>query len=141
MNQLSELTSVTFIPPQTPLSRSPLNHKHCHIATIPSLPSLTFTSLSKLEQEQHSRSQLATHRDQFHSYLQLDEAARMGTLMHTLLRDLFEIGPWDTSCFDHFIKTHQLDHAETLVSTLRSHAESCLQSQFLKTVKTISSRI
>lgn len=135
INQLSELTSAPLTPPQTPIRSSPKNHKHFHIATIPSLPSLTFTSLSKLEQEQRSRSQLATHRDQFHSYLQLDEAARMGTLMHIVLRDLFEIGPWDTTCFDHFIKTQQLDHAEPLVSTLRSHVESCLQSQFLKQLK------
>ena len=108
-------------------------------------PAILETSLSKLEQSLTPTDPTLQPRslsNQLTSQVALYNTANFGILVHKMIRDLLEIGPFNDSFFVPFIQRSFTDpaHKQPIISQLNTHFTTCLRSEFLKSLLAFPAR-
>ena len=102
------------------------------------LNQIQFTSLSKLEYstQHHSKNFSADLKERHNNSLMVDKSAYFGVLIHKLLRDLFDVGPWDMTFLNYFILKNKLKStcSPAQLEQVKSHFSTCLHSNFLQSI-------
>ncbi|MAH80530.1 MAG: hypothetical protein CMP39_02455 [Rickettsiales bacterium] len=137
INQLSELKQVDI--PSKNVTETQLKSDFNVIdSSSTDLNQIQFTSLSKLEYstQHHSKNFSADLKERHENSLMVDKSAYFGVLIHKLLRDLFDVGPWDMTFLNYFILKNKLKStcSPAQLEQVKSHFSTCLHSNFLQSI-------